>query len=503
MTPPLVRRLVIRLVAALLLLPAACAAAAAQTNPNHPGLIEEATLLDVKGPGGAYRLEALIVRQAGATGRLPIALLTHGKPRLASDMATTSAAQMAPQSRDLAYRGYLAVAVVRRGHGKSGGTPGKAANAAYANCNLADLKRYFSVESEDLEAALRVVAQRPDADPTRAIVIGASVGGGAAIALAARKPQGLVAVVNLAGGMRITNAQGALVCPHETPASALASFGAQTKIPMLWVYSQNDSFFSPDVARKLHADFTAAGGVATLRTIPALPEDGHHVFERTAGRQHWLAALDAFLRAQGLPTWTPQQADAAMRINNIPAGQRVTLEGFLSLWTPRVLVQAPNGTLSYDADTKGLANSRQDGLAACQKVAGAPCRIVMENFSPVIASAVFAKSNLLGTFALDCKNLQDHRHIVHRALDNGAVQHDLMSGTARVYSYVIDRAQELGSRDVSASMANDGRRLDLMFRAEGGRIRVMESGPPGGPKIITGGNYVSGGEEPWYNRCGQ
>ena len=55
--------------------------------PNHPGLVEEATSLTVKSGGGSYRLEALVVRSATAKGRLPIAILTHGKPRLPAEMA--------------------------------------------------------------------------------------------------------------------------------------------------------------------------------------------------------------------------------------------------------------------------------------------------------------------------------------------------------------------------------------------------------------------------------
>ena len=83
--------------------------------PDHPALLEEITFLDIRDGGANYRLEALIVRPAAAKGKLPIALLTHGKPRLPSDLVKIRAELMSRQARDLAYRGYLAVAVVRRG----------------------------------------------------------------------------------------------------------------------------------------------------------------------------------------------------------------------------------------------------------------------------------------------------------------------------------------------------------------------------------------------------
>jgi pimeloyl-ACP methyl ester carboxylesterase len=163
----------------------------------HRGLLEGSTFLTVKGPSGSYRLEVFIARPDKVQGQLPIALITHGKQRTPAEMELMRAEVMAPLARDLAHRGYLAVAVVRRGFGRSGGTPGVATNAPYAKCTFADLQRYFMVESDDLQAALSIVAERPDADAARAIAIGGSVGGGAVLALASRRPN--ITVVFFAG----------------------------------------------------------------------------------------------------------------------------------------------------------------------------------------------------------------------------------------------------------------------------------------------------------------
>jgi dienelactone hydrolase len=352
--------------------------------PNHPGLVEETTFLTVKSGNGSYRLEALVVRSATAKGRLPIALLTHGKPRLSAEMAKIRGSLMAPETRDLAHRGYLAVAVIRRGYGQSDGTPGQATNAPYAKCDQAALRQYFAVEADDLDGALRAVVERPDADGTRVIALGGSVGGGAALAFAARKPPGLKAVVNLAGAMRLTDAQGKLVCPQDMPIAALASFGKGTKTPTLWIYSENDGNFGPDAARKVHAAYVAQGGVAELKIVPSLhPADGHNVFELPAGRQHWLAALDPFLRAHKLPTWSAQQMKTVMQRFNIGANRGPWLEGYFTLYTPKVLTQAPNGVPSYAAATAGLEPAQKNALAGCEKAAKMPCRVIMQNFNMV------------------------------------------------------------------------------------------------------------------------
>jgi dienelactone hydrolase len=349
-------------------------------SPAHDGLVEESTFLTVTSPKGSYRLEAVIVRPAKAEGRLPVALITHGKARHKADMVNTHADQMLPQARDFAHRGFLAVAIVRRGFGRSDGTPGVATNAPYAKCSLSDLQLYFGVESNDLEAALRAVAAHPHADGSRMIAVGASVGGGAVLALAARKPKGLVAVVNLAGGMRLTDGTGALVCPPETPVSALASFGS-ARLPSLWIYSENDDVSAKDNIRKLHQAYTGAGGLADLHIIPPLQPSGHFVFDLPQGRAHWLPHLDRFLRANNLPTWTPGQVDALMRNARLSPTSRGMVETYFSLYTPKVLVEG-RGFLTYVANTRDIATARAAGLEQCRKRAGATCRIVAENFAP-------------------------------------------------------------------------------------------------------------------------
>jgi pimeloyl-ACP methyl ester carboxylesterase len=306
-------------------------------------------------------------------------LITHGKQRSSAEMALMRAELMLPEARDLAHRGFLAVAVVRRGFGRSGGTPGVATNAPYAKCSVANLQRYFLVESDDIDAALHIITERPDADPTRAIAIGGSVGGGAVLALASRRPKGLVAVVNIAGGMRLTDANGALVCSPETPVAAMGTYGA-AGIPSLWLYSENDSVFDPSIARRLREAYVTAGGRVELHIVPALAPDGHHLMELADGRVHWLAALDPFLRAQGLPTWTASQVDAVMKAARLPPARRGFIERYFSLYTPKILVQMPNGTPSYTANTRGIASARETALAQCARESGAMCQVVMENF---------------------------------------------------------------------------------------------------------------------------
>ena len=184
-------------------------------------LVEERTFLTYKGPKGTFRLEALVVRPAKADGRLPIALITHGKNLKAEENQELRADLFLPQARDFAARGWLSVVVIRRGYGQSDGIPGVSRGAAYMSCQNADLVRGFDIEADDLDAALKVIAARPDADGSRVIAVGQSLGGGTVLAFAARKPAGLIGVVNVSGGVWRTDGNGG-VCDFEALTSAMA-----------------------------------------------------------------------------------------------------------------------------------------------------------------------------------------------------------------------------------------------------------------------------------------
>jgi hypothetical protein len=45
-------------------------------------------------------------------------------------------------------------------------------------------------------------------------------------------------------------------------ADAAGRFGKTARTPMLWIYTENDSYFAPSIARAMYHSFTAAGGVA-------------------------------------------------------------------------------------------------------------------------------------------------------------------------------------------------------------------------------------------------
>ena len=354
-------------------------------------LLEERTFLTVQNDKGRFRLEALVVKPAKADGRLPIALITHGKNAKAEENQALRADMMLPQARDFAARGWLAVVVLRRGYGQSDGLPGVSRGAAYMACENADLARGFEVEADDLDGALKVVAARPDADGSRAIAIGQSLGGGVVLAFAARRPAGLLGVVNVSGGAWRTNGEGN-VCQHADLVAAMATLGARTRIPTLWLYAENDSLFPPELVTRMRDAYAASGGRAELRMFPPVVHDGHRLFADFGGRVKWLRAVDGFLQTHGMPNANLARAEMVMSTTKLAARARPVVEEYLSTPAPKLLVATPSGAGAYwVANPNDIEGARKRLLTNCRERSGAECTVVMENnelVRPLVTGAI-------------------------------------------------------------------------------------------------------------------
>jgi len=80
--------------------------------------------------------------------------------------------------------------------------------------------------------------------------------------------KGVVAIVNFSCGLK-----GAGASAGDTQASLSAIFGLygmMTKVPMLWIYSENDTYFPPEVAYSAYNAFTKNGGQAKFIMLPPL-----------------------------------------------------------------------------------------------------------------------------------------------------------------------------------------------------------------------------------------
>ena len=134
------------------------------------------------------------------------------------------------------------------------------------------------------------------------------------LAWASTQPKGAVGIVSLSGGTG--SMKPGSNCDQEALVSAIGSFGERSRIPTLWLYAENDTFFDPWIVERMHEAYAQGGGVAEVHVFDRLKEDGHELWKHFDGNLLWLPVLDRFLRAHGLPTWEAEPLDAGALVGN-------------------------------------------------------------------------------------------------------------------------------------------------------------------------------------------
>jgi len=254
-------------------------------------LHESAMRVPVTDHGDTVTIEVTVFKPDGA-GPFPIAVLSHGSPRSASARRASGRVRMPTQAEPFVAMGFAVLVPTRRGYGDSGGRwsegYGSCAHPHYYSAGLAS--------AVDLRAAVDAVRGEPWADAHRVLLVGQSAGGFGSVAASSLPFEGLAGVVNFAGG------RGSLasdrVCGEPRLVDAMARYGSAARVPELWIYSANDRFFAPQLARRMYLAFVAAGGRAEYVQAPASGLDGHGYFMRAV--DDWAPRVAAFVRRIGL-----------------------------------------------------------------------------------------------------------------------------------------------------------------------------------------------------------
>jgi dienelactone hydrolase len=134
------------------------------------------------------------------------------------------------------------------------------------------------------------------AKPDSAIVIGQSAGGWAAIALSSQNLPSVKAIITFAAGRggRVDGKPNNNCAPDKL-VEATGEFGRAARVPMLWIYIANDSFFGPDLSRRMHEAYTAAGGNAEYHLMPPFGSDGHFFIDSAEAIPQWSPLVAKFL----------------------------------------------------------------------------------------------------------------------------------------------------------------------------------------------------------------
>ena len=317
------------------------------------------------------RLESLVIRRADAQGRLPIAIFNHGRPGSMIEARDQRLAQpvFTHVLSDFARRGWLAVAVARRGYGLSDGP-----RQDHPGCKIDSAMAWMNVDADDIQAALEAIGKRPDADPTRMISLGVSAGGGASVALSARNRPGLVAAIDIDGGEHNENC----ALTEQSIPLDFRTMGTASRVPNLWLFAKNDSLHPPAQVEIMRTAFSAGGGDVKLVEFDPIVSEGHVFSETIGGRRLWLPVMDEFLRAHNLPTWTDRDVDFMLGQLHLSPKAREFIANYLSRPTDKALARSTQREFLADGFAMTMDAARKLALDSCESKAP-PCIIAMEN----------------------------------------------------------------------------------------------------------------------------
>jgi len=264
-------------------------------NPTLLPIQEEVWGLPLIHPTIAY-----VVRPVGP-GPFPLAVMNHGVSLNARERSFFPLVEFRDAAMWFARRGYLVVAPSGSGYGAAAlDTPERGLFSVFyskiggcENPNFRDPGMAVALVDKWI---IDYMTDEKLAIPNSAIVIGQSAGGWAAIALSSQNLASVKALIVFAGG------RGGRVggkpnnnCAPDKLVEATAEFGRSARIPMLWIYIENDTFFGPDLSKKMHAAYTGAGGDAEYHLMPPFGNEGHFFIDSRDAIPQWSPLVSQFI----------------------------------------------------------------------------------------------------------------------------------------------------------------------------------------------------------------
>ena len=286
----------LQLIAIILLLTNAGAAGETSQNTLAPQLREEIWAIPSPVPMLAY-----MVRPIGE-GPFPLLVMNHGVSLDAKERSFFPVIEFRNAALWFARQGYVVVAPVRPGYGATAiEIPERGLFGLFfsgvGNCSDANFRDAgLAIASIDMWVIDYISAQ-PFIRRDEVVVVGQSGGGWGAIALASQNPASVRAIIGFAAGRGgHFNGKPNNNCAPDNLVEAAAQFGRTARIPMLWIYAHNDSYFGPELAKRLATAFRSAGGKLEYQILPDFGGDGHFMIDSADAVQIWAPLVSAFLK---------------------------------------------------------------------------------------------------------------------------------------------------------------------------------------------------------------
>jgi hypothetical protein len=219
------------------------------------------------------------------------------------------------------------------------------------------------------------------------VALGQSVGGLTTLAVASRRPPGLVAAINFAGGAggEPQRRPGQPCGPDELARLWRAQAATAGPLPTLWIYWTHDRYWGEEHPRRWAEAWREGGGQAVLHQLApwsSEPEDGHLGISRDMDR--WTSLVEPFLANAGfaasglVPIPPPSGHSRVDEIDKVPvnAQRRTELyQKFLESRPPRAFAVGPTGVAAWASGDWAAGRA----LGNCQWRAGRACRLYAVN----------------------------------------------------------------------------------------------------------------------------
>jgi dienelactone hydrolase len=231
--------------------------------------------------GQTFQLQATLYRTR-LPGRQPLVILNHGSTG-GQDWQVPIVLRFEGEARFFLARGYNVVVPMRKGRGDSGGPFLEPSDKSVPTATQ------VASALEDLNTVIEAMRARPWVDPRRIILVGWSRGGFLSVEYSARHPGDIAGVVNFSGGWWPGRGSSA-----EENSDLLAAAGkSRGMAPELWLYAENDSYYTLPYARKIFDAFSANGGIGEFIPFENIHiGNGHALFEHV---DLWKATVATYL----------------------------------------------------------------------------------------------------------------------------------------------------------------------------------------------------------------
>jgi dienelactone hydrolase len=312
------------------------------------------------------------------SGPFPVVIMNHGRSMAKEKRAVPPRIRYTAVARYWVRRGFAVFVPTRLGYGDAGLDP----DPEFSGDKCDDRKYGVTLAAvlKHTGATLDFAKTLSWTDANRVIVMGQSVGGFASIGASAEKLPGLLAAINFAGGAGgDPETHPAQPCSTSQLTAVINDAGHRAKVPMLWLYAENDKFWGADWPRKWHAAYVQGGGRAELKTFPPVAEDGHQLINK--GFRLWRPALDQFIAKLGFAPPKSKNAPPPTGFARIDEADKLPFvkdavktdgyQKFLDADLPRALAIGPTGAWAWRIGE----DAPKEALEKCEQFARQPCRL--------------------------------------------------------------------------------------------------------------------------------